>query len=49
MFSKGYINNWSKEIFTIDSVLKTNPATYKIKYLNWKTITKLFEKELSKL
>ena len=25
--------NWSREIFTIDFVLKTNPWTYKIKDL----------------
>ena len=30
IFSKGYIENWSREIFIIDSVMKTNPWTYKI-------------------
>ena len=30
IFSKGYTENWSREIFIIDSVLKTNPWTYKI-------------------
>ena len=25
IFSKGLTENWSREIFTIDSVLKTNP------------------------
>ena len=34
MFSKGYTENWSREIFIIDSVVKTSPSTYKIKYLN---------------
>ena len=34
IFSKGYTENWSREIFIIDSVLKSNPWTYKIKYLN---------------
>ena len=34
IFSKGYTENWSREIFVIDSVLKTNPWTYKIKDLN---------------
>ena len=34
IFSKGYTKNWSKEIFMIDSLLKTNPWTYKIKDLN---------------
>ena len=33
-FRKGYNESWSKEIFIIDSVLKTNPWTYKIKDLN---------------
>ena len=27
ILSKGYTENWSKEIFAIDSVLKTNPWT----------------------
>ena len=30
-FSKGYTEQWSREIFIIDSVLKTNPWTYKVK------------------
>ena len=33
-FSTGYTEKWSGEIFVIDSVLKTNPWTYKIKGLN---------------
>ena len=28
IFSKAYTENWSREIFVIDSVLKTNPWTY---------------------
>ena len=31
IFSKGYTENWSREIFIIDSVLKTNPWNYKVK------------------
>ena len=31
LFSKGYTESWSKEIFVIDSALKTNPWTYKTK------------------
>ena len=27
LFSKGYTGNWSRQIFIIDSVLKTNPWT----------------------
>ena len=32
-FSKGYTENCSREIFVIDSVMKTNVWVYKIKYL----------------
>ena len=46
-FSKGYIKHWSREIFITDSVLKTNPWTYKIKDLNGEKIKgKFYEKEL---
>ena len=34
IFSNNYTEKWSKEIFLFDSVLKTNPWTYKIKGLN---------------
>ena len=37
-FNKDYTENWSREIFIIDSVLKTNPWTYKIKDLNGEKI-----------
>lgn len=38
---------WSKEIFVIDSVLKTNHWTYKIKNLSGEKITaRFYEKEL---
>ena len=47
IFSKGYTENWSREIFIIYSVLKTNPWTYKIKDLNGeKVIGSFYEKEL---
>ena len=47
IFSKGYTENWSREIFIIDSVLKTNPWTYKLKDLNGeKIIGSFYEKEL---
>ena len=29
-FSKAYNESWSRKIFIIDSLLKTNPRTYKI-------------------
>ena len=51
-FSKGYTNNWWREIFVIYFVLKTNPWTYKTKDLNRKPIIwSFYEKEmlLSKL
>ena len=38
--NKSYTKNWSREIFIIDSVLKTNPWSYKIKYLNGEKIIK---------
>ena len=45
IFSKGYTKNSSGKIFIIDSVLKTDPWTYKIKYLNGeKIIGSYFEK-----
>ena len=34
IFSKFYRENWSREIFLIDSLLKYNPRTYKMKDLN---------------
>ena len=34
VFSKGYNEKWSREIFIINSVFKTNPGTNKIKDLN---------------
>ena len=47
IFSKDTKKNWSKEIFVIDSVLKTNPLAYKVAGLNGETIIKHFyEKEL---
>ena len=33
-FSKGYTENWSREIFIINFVLKTNLWTYKFRDLN---------------
>ena len=33
-FRKCYTENWSRETFIMDSVLKTNPWTYKIKDIN---------------
>ena len=33
IFSKGCTGNWAREIFIIDSVLKINTSSYKIKHL----------------
>ena len=47
IFGKGYTENWSREIFIIDSILKTNPLTYKIKHLKGEQIIgSFYEKEL---
>ena len=47
IFSKCYTANCSREIFIIDSVLKTNPWVYTIKNLNGKKIIgSFYEKEL---
>ena len=47
IFSKGYIENGSRETFIINSVLKTNPWNYIIKVLNRdKIIGSFCEKEL---
>ena len=46
IFRKSCTENWSRETFTIDSVLKTNPWTYKVKDLNGKKIIgSFYEKE----
>ena len=34
IFSKGYTENWLREMFVFDSILKTSPWTYKLKDLN---------------
>ena len=46
-FSKYYAKNWLRDTFFIDSVLKTNPWTFKIKDLNGeKIIGSFYKKEL---
>ena len=42
IFSKGYAENCSKEIFIINSVLKTNSWAYQIKDLNREKIIQHF-------
>ena len=47
IFSKGYTENWSREILIIDSILKNNSQTDTIKDLNReKIIGSFYEKEL---
>ena len=47
IFSKGYTEYWSREIFTIDYVLKTNLWICKIKDLDGeKIIGSFYEKKL---
>ena len=46
MFSKGYAKNWLREIFIIDSFLKTNPWTYKLRNLNREKNRKLLWKRI---
>ena len=47
IFSKGYTENWSREIFIIDYILKTKPWTSNIKRLNGeKESGTFYEKEL---
>lgn len=46
-FEKGYTTRWTREIFVIEKVLKTNPVTYKIKDLKDEKIEgSFYEQEL---
>ena len=49
VFAKGYIPNWSEEVFVIKKVKNTIPWTYVINDLNGdEIIVTLYEKELQK-
>ena len=49
IFAKGYMPNWSEEIFAINKIKNTVPWTYLINDLNGeKTIGAFYEKELQK-
>ena len=49
IFAKGYMPNWSEEVFVIKKVKNTVPWTYVINDLNGEEITRTFyEKELQK-
>ena len=50
IFAKGYMPNWSEEVFVIKKIKNTVPWTYVINYLNGKEIIGTFyEKELQKI
>ena len=42
IFSKGYMQNYTTELFTISKVLNTSPVTYKIKDWNEEEIEGIF-------
>ena len=45
IFNKDYTENWSRKMFMIDSLLKANHLTYKVKELNGeKIIGSFYEK-----
>ena len=44
-FEKGYMPNWTREIFTVSEINKTNPITYKIKDSNDEPILGSFYKQ----
>ena len=47
IFAKGYVPNWSEEIFVVNEIKNTVPWTYTINDLNGEPITETFyEKEL---
>ena len=49
IFAKGYIPNWSEEVFVVNEVKNTAPWTYVINGLNGEEIIGIFyEKELQK-
>ena len=49
IYTKGYTQNWSEEIFMISKIKNTVPWTYVISDLNGEPITgKFYEKELQK-
>ena len=49
IFAKGYVPNWSKEVFIVNEIKNTVPWTYTINHLNGKKITgSFYEKQLQK-
>ena len=49
VFAKGYVPNWSEEVFNVNKIKSTVPWTYEINDLNGeKIIGSFYEKELQK-
>ena len=49
IFAKGYVPNWSEEVFIVNEIKNTVPWTYTISELNGeKVIRTFYEKELQK-
>jgi len=49
-FKKGYVGNWSKEIFEIDARLPTVPVSYRLKNLTDDAIKgKFYESEIQRV
>ena len=49
-FAKGYVPNWSEEVFIVNEIKNTVPWTYTISDLNGeKVIGTFYEKELQKI
>ena len=49
IFAKGYMRNWSEEIFVVSKIKNTVPQTYLINHLNGEEIIGIFyEKELQR-
>lgn len=49
-FEKGYLPQWTKEVFTVSQVLGTQPQTYRVETFNEKEIQgTLYEPELQEI
>ena len=49
-FEKGYLPNFSKEIFTVSKQIPRNPPVYKLKYYDGEELKgSFYEKELQKV
>ena len=49
VFAKGYVPNWSEEVFVVNKIKNTGPWTYEINDLNGeKIVGSFYEKELQK-